>query len=220
MNSISFCITAYDQDYHLIDPLLDRLKLQTEAPDEIFVFCSGVSELNIQKSITINGVEVKVRKALSNTRVMQSVARNMCARYATGKYCMFFDVDDIPHNQKFELTKKLLNDYNPDFFLHTYEMGDIQLTEIKRITKANLFSDFRPVDRCTNIIVWNTEEDKAYEDKPIHHAHITVLRSILNSLKYNIAPEYYRREDGKFCQDLLENGYKGLYLDKKLINYT
>lgn len=220
MNSVSFCITSYDQDYHLINPLLDCLKSQTEAPDEIFVFCSGVSELDIYKSIVINGQEIKVRKALSNTRVMQSVARNMCAKYTTGAYCMFFDVDDIPHNQKIELTRKLLNDHEPDFFLHTYEMGDVQLNEIKRITKNDLFSDFRPVENCTNIIVWNDEENKPYDDKPIHHAHITVRRTILSSLKYNIYPEYYRREDGKFCQDLLSAGYKGLYLNKKLINYT
>ena len=42
--SISFCITCYDLDYHLLDGLLEVLKKQTEAPTEIIISSSGIPE--------------------------------------------------------------------------------------------------------------------------------------------------------------------------------
>ena len=38
-------------------------------------------------------------------------------------------------------------------------------------------------------------------------------------IQFKESNEYNRREDGKFCQELIIGGYSGLYCPIKLINY-
>jgi len=41
----------------------------------------------------------------------------------------------------------------------------------------------------------------------------------LETINFNETPEYYRSEDGKFCQDLFDAGVKIYYLNQKLVYY-
>ena len=75
---------------------------------------------------------------------------------------------------------------------------------IERITEKN--------PTCTNL--------KAPTGGRIHHAHVAVKKGFLETIRFNESPEYYRVEDGKFCQDLLDAGVNIYYLNQPLVYYT
>jgi hypothetical protein len=56
-------------------------------------------------------------------------------------------------------------------------------------------------------------------DYPIHHAHITISKNIISSLKFKEDSTFYRKEDGKFCQDIIDLNFKLKYVNLKLVNY-
>jgi len=61
---------------------------------------------------------------------------------------------------------------------------------------------------CTNINI---------ENKWIHHAHIIFNKNV--NIRFNESKKYFKREDGKLCQDFLLNDKKIIYLDEKLTLY-
>jgi glycosyltransferase involved in cell wall biosynthesis len=211
---LSFCITCYDGDYFLLDSLFDAIQKQTLAPDELIVYSSGFdSSLFFKtKSLQIAGKNIDIIYLNSQKRTIQSFARNACASFASGDIIVFFDVDDIPHFQKLEITKTLFDIHNPDFIVHSYSTTNISDSHID-ISKSLIRKDLIIDQSCTNIY------SKSHESM-IHHAHIAVKRKCFEKIKFNESFEFYRKEDGKFCQDLLINNFNGLYVDEKLVNYT
>lgn len=212
MLTIALCITCYDEDYQLLPNLLGLLEdHQTNSPDEIIIVSSGINNLNIPDTIIINNKEISIIVCIVSNRINQSKARNIGASITKSDYIIFFDVDDYPHKQKIQITKKIIKDTECDFFVHNYytstedsikifsteNLEDFELHQIKEINS-----------RCTNLIV---------KDYPITHGHVCVKRSIFNTIRFN---ELMRvGEDGKFCQDLVTNGYNGIYCPIKLIQY-
>lgn len=211
---LSFCITCYDGDYILLDRLLLALQKQTVAPDELIVYSSGFDDEFFLKTehVKIAGKNIEIKYINSLERTIQSIARNVCASFASGNIIVFFDVDDIPHFQKIEITKNLFDQHDPDFIVHSYSVkgiDDIFIDQSKSIIKKDLVFSL-----CnTNIY------SKSY-DSMVHHAHIAVKKKCFEKVKFNESYEFYRKEDGKFCQDLLTNKFKGLYIDEKLVFYT
>ena len=211
---LSFCITCYDGDYILLERLLLALQKQTVAPDELIVYSSGFDDEIFLKTehIKIAGKNIEIKYINSLERTIQSIARNVCASFASGNIIIFFDVDDIPHFQKIEITKNLFNQHDPDFIVHSYSVKGIDdsfIDQSKSIIKKDLV--FSPCN--TNIY------SKSY-DSMVHHAHIAVKKKCFEKVKFNESYDFYRKEDGKFCQDLLTNKFKGLYIDEKLVFYT
>jgi len=211
MTSISLCIICYDEDYMLIYNLLNNFTFQTDVVDEIIVVCSGLVDISIPEYLYIKDKQISIKKCVVSQRIMQSKARNIGSSIANCDYIIFFDVDDQPHKQKIELTKKIIKDTSCDFLLHDYcsypEILNQQIAEdtieTYPITEIN--------QTCTNI--------KCF-DYPIHHSHIAIKKSVFEKLKFNESEQFYRTEDGKFCQDLVINGYKGIYTPLKLVYYT
>ena len=111
---LSFCITCYDGDYILLERLLLALQKQTVAPDELIVYSSGFDDEIFLKTehIKIAGKNIEIKYINSLERTIQSIARNVCASFASGNIIIFFDVDDKPHYQKIEITKNLFNQQN------------------------------------------------------------------------------------------------------------
>jgi glycosyltransferase involved in cell wall biosynthesis len=209
--NISLCITTYDRDIKLLEPLLNKLSEQTAAPFEIIVYTSGFDGLRLSSSISICGEKVPMYSIDSSKRTMQSIARNVCASIASGDIIMFFDVDDYPHHQKVEITKHIFNKYSPDFFLHNYSESRVVLDSNIDLSSLTVEPNLSINPNNTNIVCANHN---------IHHAHISVKKSIFDKVKYNESPLFYRKEDGKFCQDLLKNNYRGLYSPEILVEYT
>lgn len=211
---ISFCITCYDKDYFLLDNLLTILQKQTVAPDELIVYSSGIGDVNIFKikNIIINKTQVDIIYINNSQRTMQSIARNVCAGTASGDVIIFFDVDDIPHFQKIEITKNLFINHQIDFIVHNYSTNELKENYID-ISNSTLKQDLATNSSNTNIYSLSNNGN-------IHHAHIAVKKKCFNKVKFNESFEFYRKEDGKFCQDLLQNNFKGLYINEELVLYT
>lgn len=211
MTTVSFCITCYDKDSYLVYGLLEQLKQQTQSPDEIIIYCSGQdSLLNIPKFITINNNLIPIYIIISNKRTNQAVARNICSKIAKGDYIILFDVDDVPHPQKIEITKHILEYNNINFLLHSYSTKSLSNT-VYNIENLKLLPITEIDETCTNVKCGS---------HPIHHSHITVKRSLVNNINFNEGAEFYRKEDGKFCQDLILNNYYGHYCPFELIQYN
>jgi cellulose synthase/poly-beta-1,6-N-acetylglucosamine synthase-like glycosyltransferase len=212
--SLSLCITAYDQDYKLIYNLLTEFAKQTKAPSEIVFYCSGKKFVeDIPSDIKINNVSVPIITIFNSKRTNQARARNICSKVAIADYVMFFDVDDIPHPMKIELAEKiLLQNKEFKFFLHNYNQTQNYINLINdEIPQSMQLFPITEIDKnSTNVLCGNY---------PIHHAHITVEYQVLQKISFNESLSYYRKEDGKFCQDLILNGYQGLYCPHKLVHY-
>ena len=128
---------------------------------------------------------------------------------ATAEEKIYATIEDF---QKIEITKNLFNQHDPDFIVHSYSVKGIDdsfIDQSKSIIKKDLV--FSPCN--TNIY------SKSY-DTMVHHAHIAVKKKCFEKVKFNESYDFYRKEDGKFCQDLLTNKFKGLYIDEKLVFYT
>lgn len=209
--SLSLCITCYDLDFYLLNGLLEEFKKQTTAPDEIIISSSGINGqfLERYKNLQVHNKNVPIKITNQKERQVQSVARNAGASICESEYIMFFDVDDIPHPQKIEFCKHYINGY--DFLLHNYQTNNPKFETIKSLN-IDIYHNFRINHHCANLIIDN--------DLPIHHAHITVKTEIVKTLKFNESSFYYRKEDGKFCQDLVSNGYNGIFLNIPLISYV
>lgn len=209
----SFCITAYDQDCYLVLYLLEILKQQTVAPDEIIIYVSGISKIDLPKQIPINQNIIPIYTVLSHKRTIQSVARNICAKIASNDIIIFFDVDDEPHPQKIEITNNVFSMYNTDFVLHNYISSNIRQQPSFSPIDPNLITsrtDLMVDTQSTNLICGNM---------PIHHAHIAVKKTVFNTICFNEDLKYYRKEDGKFCQDLIQNNFIGTYCTEPLVRY-
>lgn len=209
----SLCITSFDQDCYLIPSLLEMLAFQSMAPHEIILYVSGVSKLELPKQLMIGSQTIPVYTIYSSKRTMQSIARNICSKIASGDIIIFFDVDDEPHPQKIEITHFLFNTYNVDFVLHSYISSHIR--------KRPEFSlvDIHLIETKTNLTLDNHSTNLICDNMPIHHAHIAVKKIVFDTVSFNEEPQFYRKEDGKFCQDLLQNHYKGIYCPKSLVRY-
>lgn len=209
MNTVSFCITSYVHDVHLIDELLDSLSRQTVYPNEIVIYTSGVRTIDLHKDVIFKNKKIPITILLRSEITMQSVARNTCASIASGDIIVFFDVDDVPHPQKIEITKYVFDKYNPDFFVHNYS---------SKINDSNI--DTKNISVIDKLSICPNSTNLFCEGFPIHHAHIAVRKKVFENTKFNEHINAYRKEDGIFCQDLVKNNYRGIYTLEQLVQYN
>lgn len=211
---ISLCITSYNEDCNLINNLLSEFKKQTDHPEEIIIYISNIRCLDIYVPdyIIINNNNIPIYTVISNKKTNQAIARNILSKIASYNYVMFFDVDDIPHRQKIAITKKILASHsNIDFFCHGYHSNSPDSIKARiDETKIKLYP----------VIGINPHNTNVECEAVLHHAHITVKKNVFNKVSFNESNEYYRSEDGKFCQDLYSNGFKGFACKEQLVNYT
>lgn len=206
--NISFCITSYYKDIHFLDSLLDYISQQTICPFEIIVYVSGIEDIKIPNNILIANQIVPIYKVLSTKKTIQSIARNTCSSIASGDTIIFFDIDDIPHPQKVEATVYHIKNY--DFLVHSYSLS---FNGFENINIYNMDSD-------SNLEIDNNSTNIKCGDKNIHHAHIAVKKEVFKKIRFDENQKFYRKEDGKFCQDLLNYGFKGIHINYPLVVYT
>ena len=197
----SLCITSYYKDIIYINRLIPYIKNQTLSPDEIILFCSGINKMP-----DFNYEDLMIEIYAVPQTLSPAQARNYCISKTSNDLIIFFDIDDFPHPQKVELTIK--NIQNHDFLLHSYQINNVKFDYI---LQANALINLSIDKNSTNIICNN---------RPIHHAHIAVNKKVFDNIKYNENAEFFKKEDGKFCQDLIVNGYKGTFLDCPLVSYS
>ena len=212
--TISLCITCYDGDYHLLVGLLTEFSKQVVLPDEIIISSSGMKEEDLLplEVYYVDGEEVPVIHQNSEERTIQSVARNAGARASTKDVIIFFDVDDIPHPQKIEVTKDLFfHGTEIQAFIHSYKDGE-----------DKTFDDINEVKYC-RVIAKHPENTNIITEAGvagIHHSHIAIRREVFDKVQFNESPEFYRLEDGKFCQDIVDTRLPFVFSKLKLVYYN
>ena len=210
MNNVSVCITSYYADYYLIYDLLKEFSKQTEAPSEIIFYSSGINYIHdIPDNLIVSNSLVPIYKIFNKQKTIQSIARNICSKIASSDIVIFFDVDDIPHFQKIEITKHVFITYKPDFLLHNYSQNLSQEYINKNLVEIR--NDLTIDENSTNLYCGGLS---------IHHAHIAVRKNVFRKVRFNESLQTYRREDGIFCQDLVRNNFKGVYTPEKLVQYN
>lgn len=226
--TLSFCITCYNKDIHLLDSLIDWMKMQTVHPDEILISCSGLPEGFKYKlnHIYIKNKQVPIHTINSPQIHNQACARNAGASASSCTYITFFDTDDVPHPQKIEITKKYINGY--DFLVHNFfEIPKKTLREnFKNINFRNYkissidYCDDLDLNRsCSNISVM-CEKYKNPDGSGLHHSHATFKTSIFNNIQFNTKPQFHRFEDGIFLQNVIIHKYPGIHLNASLVAYS
>ena len=119
--TLSFCLTTYDKDYHLLPRVWESLRLQTDAPDEIIIVSSGLPVSPVQGgSVVIAGKGVPVYVANSSKRLTAAGARNFAGAMASKEIIQFFDGDDYLHQNHIQTTKAFFEKDNSAALLHTY----------------------------------------------------------------------------------------------------
>lgn len=123
LKTLSFCLTTYDKDYHLLPRVWESLRLQTVAPDEIIIVSSGLPMSSVQDggSIEISGKTVPIYGVNSFKRVTAASARNIAASLASKDIIQFFDADDYLHQDHIKVTKTIFENYSDcAALLHSY----------------------------------------------------------------------------------------------------
>ena len=215
MNSktISLCITCYDGDYHLLDTLLNECKKQTTPPNEIIISSSGLKDESLLgiNTIKIQGEDVPVISVNFLERHSEGKARNEGGAKSKMDIIQFFDVDDVPHPQRIEITKRVFDGGECDALVHSYQTNNKKFDRLSFETSK--------VFECW----WNPDNGlgggqlRANEECNIAHGPITIKKEISESIKYTFDS---RAADCKFAGKLMENNYKVFYYDDILINYN
>ena len=124
---ISLCITCWHKDAHFLPNTLKCIKEQTFKPHEIIVVANNIESLNVPDE-DVKSFFIRERKPVS-------WSRNMGAKLATGDIVVFFDVDDIPHPQKLEVTNYVFENTDADCFVHGFaEYQDV----LEKYTNFNI----------------------------------------------------------------------------------
>mgnify|MGYP003663917504 FL=1 len=211
--TLSLCITCYDGDYHLLNTLLSECKKQTVAPDEIIISSSGMKEESLLdiNTIKINDNQVPIISVNFLERHSEGKARNEGGSKSNMDIIQFFDVDDVPHPQRIEITKNVFDNNNCDALVHSYQ------TDNKKF--KNLTFDSSKVFECW----WNPDNGlgggqlRANQECNIAHGPITIKKEISEKIKYTFDN---RAADCKFAGKLMENNYNVFYYDDILMNYN
>jgi glycosyltransferase involved in cell wall biosynthesis len=216
---ISFCITCYDGDAHLLEQSLSTiLQTQTTKPDEILVVSSGL------KSLSCSSPNVKVYNF--KNRMLAGGARNKGGELATGEVVCFCDVDDPIHPKKCEVIKRVFANQNVDALVHNYRLDvldfspiqDTQEIKIEKVTDVDerwekeqhyIFNPHKDIPR-TNVEVRS--------NKPVCHGHLSAKKELLAEIKYR--EDMWVGEDGDMLQAIVKSKKFDLYYTPLvLINY-
>lgn len=216
--SVSFCITCYDRDVHLVQQALSYVKNQTAQPDEILVIASGIKSLGYHDpDITVYTFE---------NRMGPGQARNKGGELATGNIVCFCDVDDPIHPQKCEVVKRVFDNKKVDALIHNYKMDvmefepltnldDIQIEQIVTVDSRwekeqhHVFNPHKDIPH-TNV--------EAPSKQPVCHGHMSARKELLADISYR--EDMWLGEDGDFCQSIVKSAKYSLYYTPLiLMNY-
>jgi glycosyltransferase involved in cell wall biosynthesis len=227
---VTFCVTCYDGDVHLLPKrLADIYEQQTVSPDEVLVITSGVASGAIVWNSNMPDLTIKTFE----NRMLPGGARNKGGEFATGDVICFCDVDDPIHPQKCEVIKRVFDNKDVDALLHSYNLDTDQFSEIEDLDNIELERvievdpRWEQDQKCTPPIdggYYCIDGDLPHTNivtpsgRSAHHGHISVRKEICNEIKYI---EHMRiGEDGAFCQSVVKSNKFSLYYTPLiLINY-
>jgi len=203
---LSFCITCWDGDFKFFNRLLPHLNSQTKLPDQ-FIISSSTLSLEQIKSIPTEIKGIPLKFINSKEPLYAGGARNQGAENCQTDFITFFDIDDIPHPKKIEITYQSLNLERTEAFVHNFNRGN------KDFENCDPPYHFDFIKKTESIYL--RPPNNSFSE--VHHGHLTVKTDIVNSIGYNI--EIRRAQDSYFCMDLMRNKFNIAYSPISLINY-
>lgn len=186
---------------------LDSIETQTAKPSKVVVVCSSSAPSDIPADFSKYSfpLEVCVYKEKRN----QAQNRNTGALHIGTDLISFFDADDRMHPQRIELILKNVN--TADIILHSFTT---ELHELRPIAAPTLYRN--QLERAPSLCVHLIPEWR----KPIHNAHVTIRKEVLNYVMFREEDKFYRREDALFCGDIIQlEGIQSLYISEALSWY-
>lgn len=202
---ITFAITSYSQDIHLLDRCLSYIDDQTNKPDEIILVASNLDYFNCKSLID--------SAHLFKQKLSAGEARNKAIDISSSDIICFCDVDDELHPQKCEIIRSIFsNDQTIDMVVHDYNNGSCNFDYIF-LSHINLIqiTDIDPNPTSTNLMCPISGN--------ITHGHCVIKKQTIVDNKIKYTNSSYG-EDGLFCRSVLGiNNSNVMYTPLKLINY-
>lgn len=204
---IGVAIPCYKYHIPLLKRCLDSLECQTRKPDEVVVSCSSCLPSDIPEYSYSFPLQIITRETKHNA----ANNRNCAASFLTTDIVSFFDCDDVMHCQRLQA---IVESFPCDIVLHSY-IGDG--------SSATYELMYGSIHRVHNELVKSPTGCALLPSNPsapIHHAHVSVARSVLDSIQFRDEPEFARREDSLFCGDVLaRSGCQSVYISNPLSIY-
>ena len=135
--------------------------------------------------------------------------RNCAARQNRCDLLSFMDCDDIMHPQRLEFIEKALREN--DFVVHNYIMKD-KLDDAWTVYDV---PEFESNCLCTV----NHTAIRHLHDKPVHASQCSMRAYVFQKVNFDESREAERREDSLFCNKVLREGYKDVYVAQALGKY-
>ena len=192
----TLCITCWTKDVHLVDRCIKSFDTQTRKPDEIIVIGNGLKEIP---------TNYDVKTFCCEEPQSVSWSRNKAAEIASGDIIIYFDVDDLPHDQKIELIMQAFeSDQEVDAVVHAFTYNKPYMFSYPNLKMSKVTKFIK--DHVTD------ERDKF----SVSHGHISLKKEILQEVKYDESKRW--GEDADFCRRLFEK-YSLYRLKHKLLAY-
>lgn len=207
--TIGVAIPCYKYHIPKLTRCLDSIEAQTIKPNKVVVLCSSSEESDIPNYKYSFPLHIVVRSDRRNA----AQNRNQAASLLDTDIISFFDADDIMHPQRIEYIQK---HGNVDIVLHSY------ITEEKFTPYTHVHAHKNSLAKSPSWCAYYVPDYRA----PIHHAHVSCRRHILNRVRFREEVEFQRtehhggREDAVFCGDVLAlEGITSCYIAEPLSCY-
>jgi len=231
MSHLSIIVPCFPPHIKYLNKLILNINNQTVLPEEIIVAISEMNNHdgnNLQTDLQENS-NIKIIVFPTLNKCTAGMNRNRGVEKANHDYVMFLDADDLYHNQKIEITEKIINKYisqdPPNLIIHSFHWKTeccaldniINLNDIKLIDSNKIYDDTFPTKiRNLSQETGNYGDTNLMTNFPIHHGVITVKRNVFEKIRYTSMPS---GEDGRLCRDILWHLGNIVVCDAKLMIY-
>ena len=201
-------IPTYVKHVQYLQNLLENIAKSTVKPDKISVSCSSV---NVDRTVEFDVYSVPVVIQYTRAVLNPSQNRNKAAQMLTTDFISFIDGDDLAHPSRIEYIQNAFTESpSLDAIYHGYEIAE----------RDKPFQALDVPDLIQNQTIPNPDvlgiRVGTYN---IHHAHLTVRRSVFDKFKFDERPEMKYREDSAYAHGLATRGVNIGYLANPLTHY-
>jgi glycosyltransferase involved in cell wall biosynthesis len=211
MVTLGIAIPCYKRHIPHLKKLLLTLTQQTRLPNKVVVSCSS-SHIDDFVDFPTNlpfPTEIKVHPE----RLNAAQNRNIAAKLLDTDIISFFDADDTMHPQRLQAIANAFETFQARIVLHSYKEGDVTSS----FPTYNYFSQISgKLRRAPTGCAILSENWSA----PIHHAHVSIERSIIHEIQFREDTSSERKEDSLFCGDVLKKyPDANVYISQELSYY-
>lgn len=208
--TIGVAIPCYKRHIPHLSKLLTSLTHQSRLPNKVAISCSSATLEDFQgfPYEFPFPVEIKIHSERKNA----AQNRNLAAKLLDTEIVSFFDADDTMHSQRLQAIHDAFTMFQTKIVLHSYTQESPTVL-LPYDSFHFIHGNLRKAPSGCAILSDNWSA-------PIHHAHVSVHRSILEITQFREDISSERKEDSLFCGDVLEyNLNTNVYISQPLSYY-